>query len=310
MLPIRIYLAKEHTLQIRAAQHARPVIRLLDWQVDRSDDVMIVGETGSRFTLDGVVVTGRGIRIEGDLASFTVRHSTLVPGWSLQPDCEPWRPAEASISVIDCRTCVVIEHSIVGSIQIDNNEITLDPIALRVSDSIVDATGSDCTGPVCEAIGASDSGRAHANLEIARSTIIGRVMVHRVALAENTIFTSRVNVARSQSGCVRFCYVPPGSRTPRRFHCQPDLVEAAADPDSIGSERERVRPRFMNLRYGMPDYCQLAEDCAAEISAGADDEAEMGVFHDLFQPQRLANLRTRLDEYVPAGTVANVIFAT
>jgi hypothetical protein len=33
----------------------------------------------------------------------------------------------------------------------------------------------------------------------------------------------------------------------------------------------------------------------------------MGVFHDLFQPQREANLRTRLDEYTPAGMNAGYI---
>jgi hypothetical protein len=36
----------------------------------------------------------------------------------------------------------------------------------------------------------------------------------------------------------------------------------------------------------------------------------MGVFHDLFQPQREANLRARLDEFTPAGMDAGIIFAT
>jgi hypothetical protein len=36
----------------------------------------------------------------------------------------------------------------------------------------------------------------------------------------------------------------------------------------------------------------------------------MGVFHDLFQPQRAANLRARLDEYMPAGMDAGIIYAT
>jgi hypothetical protein len=34
----------------------------------------------------------------------------------------------------------------------------------------------------------------------------------------------------------------------------------------------------------------------------------MGVFHDLFNPQREANLRARLDEYTPAGMRAGIIF--
>jgi hypothetical protein len=36
----------------------------------------------------------------------------------------------------------------------------------------------------------------------------------------------------------------------------------------------------------------------------------MGTFHDLFQPQREANLRARLDEYTPAGMEAGILFAS
>ena len=57
-------------------------------------------------------------------------------------------------------------------------------------------------------------------------------------------------------------------------------------------------------------YCQLAPDCAPEIAGGADDESEMGVFHDLFQPQRAANLRARIEEYTPAGLDVAILFAS
>jgi hypothetical protein len=129
---------------------------------------------------------------------------------------------------------------------------------------------------------------------------------------------------------MRFCYVPYGCRTPRRYHCQPDLVaqvieeklrvEAAkkgilepaqTELDAAkGRERLRVKPQFNGVRYGTPDYCQLADTCADEIKRGADDESEMGAFHDLFQPQREANLLARLDEFTPAGMDAGIIHAT
>jgi hypothetical protein len=35
----------------------------------------------------------------------------------------------------------------------------------------------------------------------------------------------------------------------------------------------------------------------------------MGVWHDLYEPQREANLAVRLAEYVPAGTDAGILFA-
>jgi hypothetical protein len=71
----------------------------------------------------------------------------------------------------------------------------------------------------------------------------------------------------------------------------------------------RVRPRFNSVRYGAPEYCQLACDCAPEISTGASDQAEMGALHDLYDSQRAGNLRRRLEEYVPASSEAGLIFA-
>ena len=75
-------------------------------------------------------------------------------------------------------------------------------------------------------------------------------------------------------------------------------------------ERARVLPQFTSMRYGNPGYAQLALTCAAEILRGAEDESEMGAFHDLFQPQRTANLSARLDEFTPAGMDAGILFVT
>jgi hypothetical protein len=224
---------------------------------------------------------------------------------------------------------MVIENSIVGSIQVNLDEVKADPVMIRVSDSIIDATGADCDSPECEAIGAAGEAYAHAALTIVRSTVIGRVETHAVDLAENSIFMGRLNVARRQRGCMRFCYVPPGSRTPKRYQCQPDLAELLAESEvrdkekNMGADelaaaietarlqaRDRVRPEFNRMRYGTPTYCQLADSSADEIKRGADDESEMGVFHDLYQPQREANLRARLDEYTPAGMEAGIIYAS
>jgi hypothetical protein len=36
----------------------------------------------------------------------------------------------------------------------------------------------------------------------------------------------------------------------------------------------------------------------------------MGVYHDLYEPQREANLAARLVEYIPAGTDAGILFAS
>jgi hypothetical protein len=281
------------------------------------------------------------------LQKVTIRHSTLVPGWELDDDCEPRHPAEPSLEIFSPNVCVTIEHSVLGSIQVnpilpaqneesteqsdtsDNKEATLarchgvgpgyrlDPIRLCISDSILDAIDSDS-----EAIGAPGCPVAHAVLTICRCTVFGQIQVRAIELGENSIFNDRITVARRQYGCLRFCYVTPGSRTPPRYNCQPDLVDApirAGLPpgastevleQALAPERLRVRPQFNSTRYGTPTYCQLAHTCADEITRGADDESEMGVFHDLFQPQREANVNVRLDEYVPAGADVGIIYAS
>jgi hypothetical protein len=260
-----------------------------------------------RLILDGLLVAGRGLQIRGGLSRVTIRHCTLVPGWELDGHCEPENELGPSLELIDTPAQVDIEHSIVGSILVDQNEVTTDPININISDSILDATRLDDY-----ALGVGGSGRrvAHAMLTIARCTVLGEVNVHAIQLAENSIFMSVVKVARSQIGCMRFCYAPSGSRTPRRYNCQPDGVTAGLkDAPSKARAEVAVRPRFNSVRYGAATYCQLADSCTQEIKRGAGDESEMGVFHDLFQPQREANLRTRLDEFTPAGTNAGLILA-
>jgi hypothetical protein len=241
-----------------------------------------------------------------------IRHCTLVPGWSIDSNCEPYRPTEPSLELYNIRAHVRIEHSIIGSIQVHENEVNIDPIPITLTDSIVDATD-----PQQEAIGAPGYAVAHAVLTILRCTVFGIVDVHAVELAENCIFLDCVNVARRQLGCVRFSYVQRHCRTPRRYRCQPDMVtqtviDKVADLNKraslIASEELRVRPQFTSVRYGNPGYAQLAVTCADEIKQGADDESEMGVFHDLYRPQREANLRQRLQQFTPAGMHVGLLY--
>lgn len=329
---ISINLDPGEYLQLRAAQRKRPVIRLLDYQSSLPDALSIQGRKGSRFILDGLTIGGRGIQINGqesnaedpmiseategddDLCDVTIRHCTLVPGWSLECDCEPRRPNDPSLKLEYSRARIRIEHSILGSITTESRERVTEPQQIQITDSILDATSEDRI-----ALGSSRGAVAYVALKIARCTVIGRVQTHSIELAENTIFNGVVTVARRGRGCVRFCYVPDESRTPRRYECQPDLVKQAVIENAgipaedkaavMEQESDRVRPVFNSSRYGSPSYCQLADRCAEEITRGADDESEMGVFHDLFQPQRAANLRARLDEFTPAGMDAGIVYA-
>jgi hypothetical protein len=320
---LSLVLHRGESLQIRAADRTRPVIYLLDRRRNLPDSLTIATESadgrepGGCLTLDGLLVTGRAVHVEGPLQEVTIRHCTLVPGWTIGPDCEPKRPTEPSLELYRTSARVHIEKSILGSIQVYQDEVTGDPTPVSIEDSIVDATRFDR-----EAVGAPNWPLAHASLTFRDCTVFGQVQTHAIELAENSIFMGRIRVARRQIGCMRFCYVPPGSRTPRRYRCQPDLVEApiraatgwstssaAEKEQALEPERLRVRPQFDVTRYGAPVYARLSRACAAEIARGADDESEMGVFHDLYQEQRLANLHARLEEYTPARTDAGIILA-
>lgn len=323
---LEIRLREGQSLQIRAANGVRPVLRFLDQQTARVDSLATSGAgAGGRLTFHGLLVAGRGLTLSGELACVTIRHCTLVPGWDLESDCTPKAPQKPSIAVHRFRGRLQIDHSIVGALHLFADEVRQDPIDLSISDSVVDATV-----PTLPAIAAPPGRWAHASLTLVRSTVIGAVDVHAIALAENAIVLGPVHVARRQTGCVRFCFVPRASRTPRRFQCQPDLAEAAAEaalrkaasdaklpvPAEAAIQAARlaaaraVSPLFVSLRYGAPTYAQLADGCAVEIRRGADDESELGAFHDLFQPQREAVLQARLDESIPAGTRAGVFHAT
>ena len=313
---INIALKAGQSLQLRAANRKRPVIRLLDWQTEAPDDMALSGEADTWFILDGLLITGRGIQIQDDLSGVTIRHSTLVPGWGLQSTCEP-KSTEASLELINAPACLTIEHSIIGPIQVTRDEVKLDPLELHIKDSILDATSLQRV-----ALGAPEKECAYATLSVARSTVFGQVQAQNIALADNSIFMGTVIACRLQRGCVRFCYVKLGSRTPRRYECQPDLAAqaVAALPSNeitpqeraslLASEQLRVKPEFNSTRYGKAGYCQLASSCAVEIATGADDESEIGVFHDLYQPQRAANLTTRLAEYTPAGLDVGILYAS
>jgi hypothetical protein len=287
-------------LTLRAAQRRRPVIRLLDWYSNRPDALRIVGpEPGEgrlpTVVLDGLLITGRSVRVQGQVGAVSIRHCTLVPGWSLDEHCCPEHEEEPSVELIDTPACLQVERSILGTILVDADEVDREPNAIWLSDSILDAAG-----PALAALTAPEDRHAHAVLSARRVTVLGAVRTHGVGLVENSILSGGVCIARRQQGCVRFTWLPPGSKSPPQFHCEP----------AHSREPARVIPRFTSTRYGTPGYAQLAPWCPEEIGRGAEDGSEMGAFHDLFAPQRYDNLSTRLDEYTPAGTDAAIVTVT
>jgi hypothetical protein len=305
-------LAAVSNMELRAADQRRPLLILPG---DASGDFSIVGDKGAEVTINGLLIAGGRIRVPATdaqghankLQRVRLRHCTLVPGpipkisatSSSPPSVLAAQPSAPRLVVELPDTIVEIDHCIVGPIR------AVEGAQIQISNCIVDATAT--TEVAFSGIAEDEPG---ATLQIENSTVIGKVFTHTMKLASNTIFLSDlksgdawaapVRAERLQQGCVRFSFVPPGSQLPRLHQCQPAKLADAA----------RVRPAFTSLRYGDAGYCQLSPACAVEITTGADDQSEMGAFHDLYQARRVANLRAALDEYLRFGLEAGIFYAS
>lgn len=279
-------------LELRAANDTRPHVAL-------GGDLQIGGDDTGAVSINGLLISDGKVVVDGNLGTLTLTHCTLVPGLALETDGTPHNPTQASLIVNAPNTRVVIDRCIVGGLRVHPDAQVV------ITNSIIDATEEDSV-----AFAAPDGKAAGGKLTIKNCTVIGKVNTREIVLASNSILLARLTnndswntpvlSERRQEGCVRFSFVPLTSQVPRRYKCQP--TNAADEP--------RVRPQFTTLRYGAPGYCQLSQRCAVEIRRGGDDEAEMGAFHDLFQPQRETNLRVRLEEYLRFGLEAGIFYAT
>jgi hypothetical protein len=113
------------------------------------------------------------------------------------------------------RLAIYLRRSILGTVRLSDTVPEL-----LIEDCII-TKDIDPNHPITtSAMAIASPGTATA---IYRSTIFGRTQVKRLD-ASDSIFTEKVTVQRHQVGCVRFSYVPPASKTPPRYQCQPDQV--------------------------------------------------------------------------------------
>lgn len=323
LLTTAITLAAGETLSIEAGDGFRPHVRLSGGSM-----AILTSGAGASLTLGGLLVEG-GLLINGDLKVLRVIHTTLVPGRSVeQAALSP--PTGPSIVVAPGTTAaplnttldVQIAFSIVGALRLPASVANL-----YLLDSIVLGIESD-GGPIVAAV--SDAGHVSGPpAHIERSTLFGSCRFLKLELASESIFTGLVLVDQQQQGCVRFSFVPRGSKTPQQYRCQPaleaEIQKERAQADSVKTGvplapgwdvaieqavAAWLLPSFESDRYGRPELAQLRRTCVVQMRTGAEDGSEMGAFCVLKQPQRESNLRMRLDEYLPVGLEAGIIYVT
>lgn len=301
---------------LTAADHTRPCIEL-----DTALRLELAPQTTA--VLDGLLLSGGPVVLDevGDTErrDIVIRNCTLVPGHTRTAAGQASHPQRASLIVLDPFARVRIEGSVLGPI------VAVEGARIEVIDSVIDASDRKAVAIAGRAEGATPRkvetvadmevgafGEPAGDIDLNETTVIGGV--HCVRLdASNSLLVATLTpgdprpaailARRRQVGCVRYSFVPEGSRTGRRFECAPD-------PGLPIEQRDAAKPRFTSLRFGDPGYAQLSVSAASAVRNGADDEGEMGATHRLFTPLRERNLRVRLDEYLRLGLEAHWIYAS
>lgn len=298
----------EETLSVTVSDNAGIELRAsngLNPHLVLSGPLTVRGGKGSRFTLNGCLVSGDQVAVPAELSPgvrnqlsrLELLHSSLVPGRTLDAEGSPVIPAAVSLVIEPASLNCLIEKSITGGLR------AVPESAIELRDSIIDATDVEAV-----AYAGLDDFAPGAALTCTACTVIGKIHAREFGTVSNSILLARllpvdswnapVWTERKQTGCVRFSFLPFNSIAPRRFHCQPDSSESA----------RQLSPRFTSLNYGQPAYGQLSISTSESIRRGADDESEMGAFHHLYAPQRDRNLRIRLREYLRVGLEAGLLY--
>lgn len=274
-------------LMVQAASGERPHLRA-------DDGLRLSVAAGASLTLSGLLLEGP-LAVSGS-GTLRMIDCSLPGGIGAAPGTDP-----GSLALQ-----ISLERCISGPLLLPDSDGSLD-----LRDSIVDRqpTPGAPVGADAPAIGPANG--VAPPTSIVRCSLLGAVRVRELRMASESLFTHAVVAARPGVGGARFCALPPGPDTPRRFRCQPDLALAEqADEPARAAAQRRLAPQFVSVRYGDPGYAQLAPGSADELRSGAEDGGEVGVMHMLYQQQRAAGLRVALDEFLPAGFEAGIFFET
>jgi hypothetical protein len=203
---------------------------------------------------------------------------------------------------------ILVNRSIIGRIDSSSCDANL-----RIVDSIVDGKGA------IEAIRCTSA-------SIENTTVFGKVSSVILDYASNSIFTDVLDIDRRQQGCVRFCYIPYGSQIPRPYRCileyesnmmilTSNINQMSDSILSINKENkilrpEHIKPQFTSITYGDDGYGQLHRDVEKMIFEGGDNGSEMGAFNHLYNPQRIKNLSSSINEYLKFGLEAGIFLVT
>ena len=221
--------ADDRDLVLRSANRTRPVL-------ERTDQLKLAMDPDTTMVLNGLVLAGGPLVIEesadAETRRLVLRHCTLVPGVTRDPDGEPHSVGRASLIVLHPFAEVTLDHCIVGPV------VAVEGAEVKANDSIFDALAEDeiafCGrapaggGGLLTVSAAADRATGDGleeggRLTLDACTVLGKVHAQRLDIS-NSLLLARLAEAgdpwaapvwaeRRQVGCIRFSFVPPGSRT-------------------------------------------------------------------------------------------------
>jgi hypothetical protein len=191
-LALNVNLAAGTTLELRAADGARPTLLL-------SGEISIVGADSSAFYLNGLLIAADAGMTPGSptpaalvhvpakmpdgtlnlLETLNILHCTLVPGWKVASDGTPQEPTSPTLIVEPGAASVVVEDSILGAVQ------TTLLVNFSATDSIIDSC--DRTNVAYSAL---DNFSPGGPLSLQGCTVVGKVHATMLSLVSDSIFWS------------------------------------------------------------------------------------------------------------------------
>ncbi len=249
----------------------------------------------------GVRLWAAPLVVTGDLGNLALDRCTMKP------------VPEPSVRLESSTVRVMLSRCLSGPLRVgppdDTRPEPADPVRLSIRDSVLDA------GSAHEPVLLGWRRRpAEVVLEMKRCTVLGSIGLVAVDELLDCLVTGSLRCVERQHGVVRHCYLGPGSRTPRRVHCQPDdavALAAEADPPlSAPVVTTRLLPSFDSRQSEASGYARLTLDAPPELRCGAHDAGELGAHHDDYGVGRADLLSRHLERLTPAGCDIDVRFET
>jgi hypothetical protein len=276
-----------------AAAFTRPCIR------PPAGQWVFNGQAGATLELDGLLVSGVHLVLDGEFDLVRISCTTFDPGGSGLADTPPTVLAVAADGRELTPTCLWIRGRVR---RLEVERCVLGPIrtwargqveSLAVSDSILQAvrTTDPSSGQPADLVVDQSAGSA----VLLRCTLLGQAAFHRLQASE-CILDDVVTVEDAQEGCVRFSAWATGSTLPRQYEC----VEIA-----------KRAPIFTTRVFGQPGYGQLlstadraivsSTSARPSILEGGPTGSELGGFAGEQHAIRQRSLRIKLQEFMPLG---------